>query len=318
MNFGVWLPNCRHLATPDIIRGAAVRAERLGYDSVWVGDHVVVPLANIVNFGETVFDPLVTLAVVAGATRRVRLGTTVLIVPYRNAVVTAKMIASLDALSGGRVVLGIGAGWGAAARDAPGAHAAQRPACAAAWPERASVHAWRARARGRAGRPGRADRRAGRLRRRAPGPRVPRRRRPRARRADGRLRRARAARARVSPSPTLLRCPSPGPYAAPRGVEPMGTFFVEALLAAPERPARRQPVALLVGSGSTYTWVAAALLRALSVVPTERRRVVTIEGQVAERDAAEVLITLEGFGLAVDPVQRKLIPALQFGAANGH
>ena len=73
----------------------------------------------------------------------------------------------------------------------------------------------------------------------------------------------------------------------------MGTFFVEALLAA-------------------------ALLRALSVVPTERRRVVTIEGQVAGRDAAEVLITLEGFGLAVDPVQRKLIPALQYGAANGH
>ena len=54
------------------------------------------------------------------------------------------------------------------------------------------------------------------------------------------------------------------------------------------------------------------------MVPTERRRVVTIEGQVAERDAAEVLITLEGFGLAVDPVQRKLIPALQYGAANGH
>ena len=72
----------------------------------------------------------------------------------------------------------------------------------------------------------------------------------------------------------------------------MGTFFVEALLAA-------------------------ALLRALSVVPTERRRVVTIEGQVAERDAAEVLITLEGRAL-VDPVQRKLIPALQYGAANGH
>jgi len=53
------------------------------------------------------------------------------------------------------------------------------------------------------------------------------------------------------------------------------------------------------------------------VVPTERRRVVTIEGQVAERDAAEVLITLEGRTL-VDPVQRKLIPALQYGAANGH
>src|SRR3989449_6766636 len=128
MNFGVWLPNCRHLATPDIIRGAAVRAEQLGYDSVWVSDHVVVPHANIVNFGETVFAPLVTLAVVAGATRRVRLGTTVLIVPYRNAVVTAKMIASLDALSGGRVVLGIGAGWVAAESAALGVPFAERGA----------------------------------------------------------------------------------------------------------------------------------------------------------------------------------------------
>jgi predicted aspartyl protease len=123
----------------------------------------------------------------------------------------------------------------------------------------------------------------------------------------------------------------------------MGTFFVGALLAAPERPERRQPVELLVDSGSTYTWVAAALLRTLPVVPTERRRVVTIEGQVTERDAAEVLITLEGrtlhticlfgdagdldvlgaytlegFGLGIDPVQRKLVPALQYGAANGH
>jgi len=114
MNFGVWIPNCRHLATPDIIRGAAVRAEQLGYDSVWVSDHVVVPHANIVNFGETVFDPLVTLGVLAGATSRVRLGTTVLIVPYRNAVVTAKMISSLDALSGGRIIFGVGAGWVAA------------------------------------------------------------------------------------------------------------------------------------------------------------------------------------------------------------
>src|SRR5205809_7911461 len=97
----------------------------------------------------------------------------------------------------------------------------------------------------------------------------------------------------------------------------MGTFFVEVLLAAPQRPERREPVTLLVDSGSTYTWIAAALLRALSVVPTERRRVVTIEGQVAERDAAEILITIEGRTL-LDPVQRKLSPALQYGAANGH
>src|SRR5678816_89709 len=114
MKFGVWIPNCRHLATPDIIRTTAVRAEQLGYDSVWVSDHVVVPDANVANFGEAIFDPFVTLAVAAGATSRVKLGTTVLIVPYRNAVVTAKMVSSLDALSGGRVVLGVGAGWVAA------------------------------------------------------------------------------------------------------------------------------------------------------------------------------------------------------------
>ena len=128
MNFGVWIPNCRHLATPDIIRSAAVRAEQLGYDSVWVSDHVVVPHANVANFGETIFDPLVTLAVIAGATTRVRLGTTVLIVPYRNAVVTAKMISSLDALSGGRFVFGVGAGWVAAESAALGVPFAERGA----------------------------------------------------------------------------------------------------------------------------------------------------------------------------------------------
>ena len=128
MKFGVWIPNCRHLATPDIIRGTAVRAEALGYDSVWVSDHVVVPHANVKNFGETIFDPLVTLAVAAGATRRVHLGTTVLIVPYRNAVVTAKMIASLDALSGGRVLFGIGAGWVAAESAMLGVSFAERGA----------------------------------------------------------------------------------------------------------------------------------------------------------------------------------------------
>ena len=128
MDFGVWIPNCRHLATPDVIRSAAVRAEQLGYDSVWVSDHVVVPHANVVNFGETIFDPLVTLGVIAGATSRVRLGTTVLIIPYRNAVVTAKMISSLDALSGGRVVFGIGAGWVAAESAALGVPFAERGA----------------------------------------------------------------------------------------------------------------------------------------------------------------------------------------------
>lgn len=128
MRFGVWIPNCRHLATPEIIRTATVRAEKLDYASVWVSDHVVVPHANVQNFGEAIFDPLVTLAVAAGATSRVQLGTTVLIVPYRNAVVTAKMVSTLDALSGGRLVLGIGAGWVAAESAMLGVPFAERGA----------------------------------------------------------------------------------------------------------------------------------------------------------------------------------------------
>jgi probable F420-dependent oxidoreductase len=128
MQVGVWIPNCRHLATPDIIRRVAVRAEELGYDSVWVSDHVVVPEAHVGRIGAGIYDPLVTLAVAAGATRRVRLGTTVLIVPYRNPVVTAKMVSSLDALSGGRVILGVGAGWLAEESAALGVPFAERGA----------------------------------------------------------------------------------------------------------------------------------------------------------------------------------------------
>jgi predicted aspartyl protease len=119
----------------------------------------------------------------------------------------------------------------------------------------------------------------------------------------------------------------------------MGTFFVEVGLAAPQRPDRTEPHKLLVDTGSTYTWVSQAFLRALGLEPTERRRVMTIEGRAVERPAAEVLITLEGrtlhticlfgeggdlevlgavtleeFGLAVDPVQRRLTPSILYGA----
>ena len=111
MKFGVWIPTCRHLAAADTIHRTVVRAEELGYDSVWASDHVIVPNVALERLGASIFDPLITLAVAAGATRKVQLGTTVLIVPYRNPVVTAKMVSTLDALSNGRVILGVGAGW---------------------------------------------------------------------------------------------------------------------------------------------------------------------------------------------------------------
>ena len=77
----------------------------------------------------------------------------------------------------------------------------------------------------------------------------------------------------------------------------MGTFFVEVPLASPARPDRRETVKLLVDSGSMYTWVSANVLRELGVRPTERRRLITIEGRMTERDAAEVLVTLDGHTL---------------------
>jgi predicted aspartyl protease len=119
----------------------------------------------------------------------------------------------------------------------------------------------------------------------------------------------------------------------------MGTFFTEVQLAAPARPQELALVKLLVDSGSMYTGVSATRLRELGVQPTERRRVLTIEGRTTECAAAEVLVTLEGrtlhtlclfgepsglevlgaytlegFGLGIDPIQRRLVPAILFGA----
>jgi predicted aspartyl protease len=74
----------------------------------------------------------------------------------------------------------------------------------------------------------------------------------------------------------------------------MGTFFVEVQLVSPARADRRETVKLLVDSGSMYTWISSTVLHDLGLQPTERRRIVTIEGRTTERGAAEILITLEG------------------------
>ena len=111
MRFGVTVPNYRRLASPDNLVQVARRSEELGFDSVWVTDHVVVPEAYREMFGATVYDPLSVLAFLAAHTQRVELGTAVLVIPYRNPLVVAKQLATIDNLSGGRVVLGTGAGW---------------------------------------------------------------------------------------------------------------------------------------------------------------------------------------------------------------
>jgi len=110
MRYGVAIPHANRFAEPGAVRTMARAAEDLGFDSVWVSDHVVVPVGSS-YIPEHMLEPLATLAFLAAETSHVRLGTSVLIVPYRNPVFTAKFVATVDELSEGRVVLGVGAGW---------------------------------------------------------------------------------------------------------------------------------------------------------------------------------------------------------------
>ncbi len=111
MHFGVGLPHFRHEASPEAILKVARQAEALGFDSVWVSDHIVVPQSAIPRFGEVFFEPFTTLAYVAGKTGRIRLGTSVIILPYRNPLFMAKALATIDVLSGGRLIVGAAVGW---------------------------------------------------------------------------------------------------------------------------------------------------------------------------------------------------------------
>jgi probable F420-dependent oxidoreductase len=126
MRFGVALPNYGPLACADTLARLARRAEALGVDSIWMSDHLVAPVgvASIYPYDrrpdakpgdmgviERFYEPLTTLAWLAGQTRRVRLGVSAYVLPYRNPVLTAKLAATLDDLSGGRLILGIGTGW---------------------------------------------------------------------------------------------------------------------------------------------------------------------------------------------------------------
>lgn len=123
MEFGVNVINRGEMATPENMVRFAQRAEALGFDSLTISDHIVIPRAMPDNYpyhpeglfaweaARDYFEPLATLAFLAGKTGRLRLGTSVLILSYRNPVTTAKMLASLDVLSGGRIFLGVGTGW---------------------------------------------------------------------------------------------------------------------------------------------------------------------------------------------------------------
>lgn len=123
MDFGVHLPHLGRQADRQSLMEFARRADALGYHSAWVSDHITWP-AEVASrypysdngdfpapFNTPWLDPLGTLLFVAACTERIRLGTTVLILGYRPPVQTAKMLATLDVLSEGRTILGVGVGW---------------------------------------------------------------------------------------------------------------------------------------------------------------------------------------------------------------
>lgn len=123
MELGIVLPNSGALATPEAMLAIAERCEALGFDALWTADHLVLPHAPSAPYpyarGQDVrldpdhpfIEPLMALANLAARTRRIRLGVSVYLAALRHPLVSAKLVASLDQLSGGRAILGVGAGW---------------------------------------------------------------------------------------------------------------------------------------------------------------------------------------------------------------
>jgi probable F420-dependent oxidoreductase len=123
VEFGCHLPVFGPAATRAGLLIFAREMERLGYESLWASDHIVIPhtIRSRYPYSDTgqfplgpdatFLEPLTALAMVAGVTERAKLGTTVLVLPHRHPVLAAKALATLDHLSGGRVILGAGVGW---------------------------------------------------------------------------------------------------------------------------------------------------------------------------------------------------------------
>ncbi|MEM0272136.1 MAG: TIGR03619 family F420-dependent LLM class oxidoreductase [Thermoprotei archaeon] len=110
MEFGLCLPNYGETSTPHGLVEFAKEAEDLGFSSLWATDHLLMS-ANSNTPYEWMFESITTLAYVAALTRRVKLGVSSLVMGLRNPVVVAKQLATLDQLTGGRVILATGAGW---------------------------------------------------------------------------------------------------------------------------------------------------------------------------------------------------------------
>lgn len=121
MKFGFYLPTRGPTAAPDGLTSFVTRGEALGFNSVMIADHIVFPVTIKSKYPYTIsgefpgdgdaMEQLTLMSYVAALTRRLRLVSSVMIVPHRNPVLTAKALSTIDVLSGGRVTVGAGVGW---------------------------------------------------------------------------------------------------------------------------------------------------------------------------------------------------------------
>ncbi len=111
MKLGIALRVMGAGSDPETLRGCARVADQAGIDDLWIQDHIAIPPDDAEGSGGRYLDPLATLGFLAAATERIRIGTAVLILPYRPALPTAKAIATIQELSGRRLQLGVGVGW---------------------------------------------------------------------------------------------------------------------------------------------------------------------------------------------------------------
>ena len=111
MKLGVTLRNMGPQSAAGTMLAGARRAEAAGFESLWITDHIAIPPDDAEGSGGRYTDPLTTLAWLGGATRTIKLGVGVLILPYRPVLPTAKQIATVHELTGERLLLGVGIGW---------------------------------------------------------------------------------------------------------------------------------------------------------------------------------------------------------------
>jgi probable F420-dependent oxidoreductase len=122
MKFGIGFATSGKFSDPGLLAHLATTAERCGFESLWSVEHVAVPIKHLPYPGSkdgsmpggddvAIPDPLIPLAYVAAVTKTIKLATGILILPQRHPIYTAKEVATVDVLSGGRVILGIGSGW---------------------------------------------------------------------------------------------------------------------------------------------------------------------------------------------------------------